>query len=126
MDHSLIAYQDRHFMDEKQKPKLLEKTRTVLELVLPFIDDAIEYMHDNNGWLPLSDEFIQGLHNLEITDWAKYYLEPEKLKTLPSLCFYDEDELINLSKAPETAKKIISRLILELKGTLPFDSQESE
>ncbi len=113
-------------MDERQKPQLLEKTGTVLELVLPFIDDAIEYMHDNNGWLPLSDEFIQGLHNLEITDWAKYYLEPEKLKTLPSLCFYDEDELINLSKAPETAKKIISRLILELKGTLPFDSQESE
>lgn len=104
-------------MDKKQKPKLLDETRTVLELVLPFIDDAIEYMHKNNGWLPLSDEFIQGLHNLEITDWAKYYLEPEKLKTLSSLCFYDEDELMELSKDPDTAKdKIISNLILELEN----------
>lgn len=60
---------------------------------MPEIEDSIKYIEENDRWLPLSDEFIQAIHNLNLTNWAELYLEPKKMRAISASSFLDLDSL---------------------------------
>ena len=90
----------------------LVNTVRLLKSIIPIIDDAIEYMQDSGGWLPLNDQFLSAINNLKITDWAKYYMDENKFKAVGMLGLVGEEGLRDITD-PDLLKKEIKTELAE-------------
>jgi hypothetical protein len=88
---------------ERIEEKISSTVRLVKALI-PQINDALQSMNTNNGWLQMDDEFISAINNLYITDWAKYYEDETKLKTISMLASLGEDGILEL-RGDQNAKE---------------------
>jgi hypothetical protein len=102
----------------------LETTIRLMKTLVPTIDDVLSYMQENGGWLPLSDEFLIAVKNLNLTDWAKYYLDEKKFKAVSMLGLVGEQGLQDITDPPkfrEELKDELSEFMEEGDFTVPTD-----
>jgi len=63
----------------------------ILEKVMPFIDDELNNIDKNNGWIKLPDSWVDMLIQLKF-NWWEYYENEQLLKAIGSTLFLDNAE----------------------------------
>jgi hypothetical protein len=102
----------------------LESTVRLMKSLVPLIDDAICYMQENDGWLPINDETLSTIRNLNLTDWAKFYLDEKRFKAVSMLGSVGEEALQNITDPPkfrEELKDELAELLEDDDFTVPTD-----
>ncbi|GEM_PF-3240819 len=100
-------------MDEKLSAEHLKNIKQLLTILLPEIDSFLHEVEKDGGWLNLGDDLIQIIHNLKISDWAKYYEDPKTLKAFIPLMSYTHQELKNMAKTPLESKAKITKEFID-------------
>ena len=112
-------------MSSEQEQKLNGTVR-LLKALVPQIDDALKYMEDNGGWLPLNDQFLSAVHNLSIKKWSEYYWDERKLKAISLLMFVGEEGVKEITDPEKVRDDLKSDLTAFLEGpeiTPPTDAE---
>jgi len=100
-------------MDDQLTSKHLENTKHLLKILLPEIDSLLDSVEKDGGWLNLNDDFIQAVHNLKISNWAKYYEDPKTLKAFIPLMLYSPKELNEMAKNPTESRAKLTKEFIE-------------
>jgi len=100
-------------MDDQLTSKHLDNTKHLLKILLPEIDSLLDSVEKDGGWLNLNDDFIQAIHNLKISNWAKYYEDPKTLKAFIPLMFYSPKELNEMAKNPTESRAKLTKEFID-------------
>jgi len=110
-------------MEQTQKIAI---TVRLLKALVPHIDDALEYMQANGGWLPLSDQFLALIQNPDFKKWSEFYLDEKKIRAVTLLSVVDEDTLKGVTNAQQFASDLRADLADMLEDgdvTLPTEDE---
>jgi hypothetical protein len=93
---------------------LKQQKETIVQLLkysIPQIEDALEYMEENQGWLPMKEEFVSNLYKSGLSNWSEYYLDERKIKALALLNYYNPEELNNISDYKNERQRLYNELV---------------
>lgn len=86
----------------------LNKTTIIETLItlVPELNEALEYLETNEGWINLDERFISLLLQWELS-WQEYYEDEQRLRALNSLMFFDVEELQNIKENDDYESALI-------------------
>ena len=88
-----------------QNKHRLSSTVRLLNVLVPEIDDALQYMEANGGWSPFNDDLLAAIQNLNIKNWAELYLDEKKFKAASFLGFMGEEALKDVSDPKKQGRR---------------------
>ena len=100
-------------MNQKITDEHFENVKHLLKILLPEIDEVLQGIEKDDGWLNLPEDIIQNIHDLNISDWAKYYEDPKTLKAFALLISHSPDELKELAKTPLESKARLTKEFID-------------